>query len=315
MANRFWSRNAKSLLMGRCTIMGSFAPNGSSAVSSASVKGKGFTVARTSTGLFTITFNDKYNKLVAGTAHLQMASADGTKAQIGTYTAASKTLQIRCIKPATAAGTGTAALSTATIPVALDQAKIITTNDISVVADATNTGSGGVLGLDSFPALARVNGATDPSLKLTWAATKVNEVQLPSICLLDRASDSNVTVTINGKRDGTTDAAIKVDVKAFNGKGDTNFGSKTGAITTETNYAVTLLAADLDNSKPLYLSLIPEGNANDALVVYSITVAYTRETKVVSGIAAVNTDAVADVAANANNIIHFICEFSDSQVD
>jgi hypothetical protein len=58
-------------------------------------------VARTSAGLFTLTFDAKYNDLVDANATCQMAAATDIKAQIGTYTAASKTLTIRTIAVAT----------------------------------------------------------------------------------------------------------------------------------------------------------------------------------------------------------------------
>jgi len=86
---------AKTLEPGMVYIMGSFAPNGSSAVSAASNKGSGFTVARTSTGLFTITFESIYPGYRSFTASLQLASGDDKFCQIGAYVAASKTLQIR----------------------------------------------------------------------------------------------------------------------------------------------------------------------------------------------------------------------------
>lgn len=76
-------------------IAGSFAPNGSSAVSASSRKGLGWSVVRTSTGLFTVTFTDKWNDLVSAEASLQLASADDKFIQVGTYSASAKTLQIR----------------------------------------------------------------------------------------------------------------------------------------------------------------------------------------------------------------------------
>ena len=78
---------------GRVVVEGSFAPNGSSAVSSASNKGVGWSVARTSAGLFTITFDGeyKYNQLDSFTAFLQLATGDDKYAQGGTYTAPTST--------------------------------------------------------------------------------------------------------------------------------------------------------------------------------------------------------------------------------
>ena len=45
-------------------VCGSFAPNGSSAVDSASNEGTGWSVARTGTGSFTVTLDAKYPALL-----------------------------------------------------------------------------------------------------------------------------------------------------------------------------------------------------------------------------------------------------------
>jgi len=76
-------------------VAGSFAPNGSGAVSAASNEGAGWSVARTSAGLFTITFHEAYPDMISGVACLQLASADDKYCQVGVYTQASKTLTIR----------------------------------------------------------------------------------------------------------------------------------------------------------------------------------------------------------------------------
>lgn len=93
------SRNTagqRSLTRGVVVIDGSFAPNGSSALSAASRQGNGYTVARTSAGLFTVTLSDKFSALVSATATLQLATAADVMVQIGTVVIASKTIQIRC---------------------------------------------------------------------------------------------------------------------------------------------------------------------------------------------------------------------------
>lgn len=65
-------------------ILGSFAPNGSSALVATSTKGKGFSVAYTSTGTYTLTFN--YSSLAVLSAWLtpQMHAANvDTSLQFG----------------------------------------------------------------------------------------------------------------------------------------------------------------------------------------------------------------------------------------
>jgi hypothetical protein len=82
--------SVKSLGRELVAVVGSFAPNGSSAPQT--VKGKGFTVARTGAGQFTITFTDKYYDLVSIQSTLQLASAAASVVQVGAYSATNKTL-------------------------------------------------------------------------------------------------------------------------------------------------------------------------------------------------------------------------------
>lgn len=71
-------------------IAGSFAPAGSDPVTD--VVGKGFSVARTDTGEFTITLEDKYVDLIAGIANVQLNAAADVFLQLGAYDADAKTL-------------------------------------------------------------------------------------------------------------------------------------------------------------------------------------------------------------------------------
>lgn len=95
MADRLWFEKIRSLITGHAIIVGSFAPNGASALSSTSVRGKGFTVARTSAGLFTVTLADRYTKLLGGVAHLGLTTGDDKYAQIGDVDLSAKTVKIR----------------------------------------------------------------------------------------------------------------------------------------------------------------------------------------------------------------------------
>src|SRR5687768_3277138 len=94
MANRRFD-NVQVLGRNQVKLAGSFAPNGSSAVSADSREGRGFTVARTSAGLFTITLADKYAVFVSGRVSLQLATAADQFVQLGTVDMSAKTVQIR----------------------------------------------------------------------------------------------------------------------------------------------------------------------------------------------------------------------------
>lgn len=82
---------------GRVQFNGSFAPNDTSAVSASSRQGQGWSVARTSAGLFTVTFNSgyKFQAYENAWAHLQLATGDDKFAQVGSVSVANRTMTIR----------------------------------------------------------------------------------------------------------------------------------------------------------------------------------------------------------------------------
>lgn len=95
MANRNFDF-LQALGKGVKVIAGSFAPNGGSAVAASSVKGKGFSVVRTSTGLFTITLQDAYTAMLSADVSLQLAAGDDKIVQLGSIDVVSaKTIQVR----------------------------------------------------------------------------------------------------------------------------------------------------------------------------------------------------------------------------
>ena len=96
MANRRFQQFQGTLDKGVVQLQGSFAPAGTGAPTA--VKGTGFSVARTSAGLFTVTLQDKYQHLIAGDVQIQLATGADLKGQLGTIDVASaKTVQIRVL--------------------------------------------------------------------------------------------------------------------------------------------------------------------------------------------------------------------------
>ena len=75
----------------------SFAPNGTSAVNQASIRGRGVaSVTRDNVGLFTVTLADQYPTLLSCTATLQLATSDDkVVANIGTVDLTAKTIVVR----------------------------------------------------------------------------------------------------------------------------------------------------------------------------------------------------------------------------
>jgi hypothetical protein len=77
----------------RVVYEGSFAPDTASAPTT--LWGKGFTVARTSTGLFTLTLDSAVAQIDSVIATLQLATADDKFCQVGEVDASAGTVQIR----------------------------------------------------------------------------------------------------------------------------------------------------------------------------------------------------------------------------
>jgi hypothetical protein len=92
MANRLW-HDVETIGRQKKLVQGSFAPD--TANPPTTLRGDGFSVVRTSQGLFTVTFDDSYPELESADASLQLAAAAARFIQIGAYNATAKTLQIR----------------------------------------------------------------------------------------------------------------------------------------------------------------------------------------------------------------------------
>ena len=86
-------RDIHSLNRGTAHIEGSFAVDGSG--DPTTIKGTGFSVAHTTTGVYTVTLSDKYQALIAAHASLMLNSADDKYVQLGAWSTANSTLVIR----------------------------------------------------------------------------------------------------------------------------------------------------------------------------------------------------------------------------
>lgn len=95
----------KANFPGHVLCSGSFRPNGATGVVSGSVKGNGFTVARTSAGLYTVTFdtNHSFPKKVSVLTGVRAADGTPTIVQGGDYSEANRTLQLRVMQAAPSA--------------------------------------------------------------------------------------------------------------------------------------------------------------------------------------------------------------------
>lgn len=133
---------------------------------------------------------------------------------------------------------------------------------------------------NSAPLLARVNGATDKALRISWVANGVVEIQFaPWAKPPDLDEASTLTVNLLMAKDANTDTAAVVGVAIFDGVGDTNAGGNTAALAVATlaKYSVTMAAADLAGPPGmLNISITPGTHANDAVYLYAAWIEYAR---------------------------------------
>ena len=91
----FLTEIVRTIGKGKVVVSGSFVPNTSSTLDATKVYGKGFSVAYTSTGVYTFTFDKPWNVLQSALASLQLASPAAAHDLVwGVYTASSKTITL-----------------------------------------------------------------------------------------------------------------------------------------------------------------------------------------------------------------------------
>jgi hypothetical protein len=298
----------KTIGIGRVNVHGSFAPNGSSALVAANTYGKGFSVARSGVGLYTITFDNTYPELVSAICGCQVADTKPTIAQFGDYVAASKTLQLRVLQAALSAGAAAGRM----IGIPLVNVREVDSNDIPALTDTPlsndPSGFGGLLCKSTTPILEFANGDTDSALQLNWAAGNANPIvfQVPLPGDLDTASD--LVLKFRAKMGGGTDTP-SIDADSYFNEGDTKVSDASDALGAAwAEQTITIAAADVPTgAKTLTCELTPQAHGADALLISSMWLEYTSTQ---------GTEFVlADQSADANARVSFECIFRNTSVD
>lgn len=174
----------------------------------------------------------------------------------------------------TAASLG-ANLKTGYIPLPIANAR-------EIISDATinAAGNGGVLASDTTPIFERVNGATDKKLRLRWAASAVDEIAWDFVYPPDLDEAANVEFHFLAAMGGVTDTPTAT-VSFFEGVGDTNAGSASGAVTgtTVAEYSVAITAANVGATpKAASVGFVPGTHGTDTFLLYGAWIEYTRMT-------------------------------------
>lgn len=285
MPTRYAADSMKVIGKDRVMVHGKFRPNGASGLVAGATKGYGFSVVRTSAGLYTLTLDSQWPEMISCQAAVRSADGVHLGAVVGDYSAANRTLQIRTRRgPAVH------------VPLDITTARIISAGAIQ------NTTEAGVPDGNTDPVLERVNGATDKALRLRWAAASVVEVQFPPLIIPAAAQTANAaTVYLHCEKDANANT-VTIDVQAFAGKGDTEMGAATATIAQALGrYSATIAAADLGAAAAagsfLNLSLVPSAHAGDALHLYG---------------AAVEFDTLVDLSSDADNEVSFQAIFRNN---
>lgn len=164
-------------------------------------------------------------------------------------------------------------------------------------------------GIADGPYIERVNGGTDPTMRILWPAGDVTPVQLQPIKLPDDLNEAaDVIVRIQAKSSSTNDTPT-ITVGAFEGIGDTDCGGATGALSDSlAEVSRTIAAGDIAGGTFLNLILTPGAHATDNVEVYSIAVEYT------CGDTTSVAMALADLSDDADNTVNFLCVFRANSV-
>lgn len=161
------------------------------------------------------------------------------------------------------------------IPLNLFHAYLISSNN------TINTTEGAYPDGNTTPIMARINAATDKTMRLVWAANDVSEVQFPPIALPPDLDDTAaMTVHLYGYKDANANATFAIDVQVFFNVGDTECGAATAAITetAATEKSVSIAASDVPaHPGVMTISLAPGAHNSDAYYLLGAWVEYQRK--------------------------------------
>lgn len=95
MASRLF-RKILGLNLREVRVSGSFAPQGTGAPQK--VAGNGWAVSRSGVGVYVITVDDRYSRLIAALSGARVADGTPTIVQFGDYDKAARTIQVRTLQ-------------------------------------------------------------------------------------------------------------------------------------------------------------------------------------------------------------------------
>jgi hypothetical protein len=150
--------------------------------------------------------------------------------------------------------------------------------ELSAGATINAAGNGGLLASDSTPQFERVNGATDPQLRLEWAAGNVDAITISVASPPDLDNAESVTLKLRAKMAGATDTPVIAAV-IFEDVGGSDIGGNTGALSNSLATVTRTFTPTASTStvKAWSITLTPGAHGTDALELYSAWIEYTRK--------------------------------------
>lgn len=164
------------------------------------------------------------------------------------------------------------------IPLDLGSTRIIVSDDIDTLAN-----HGGILTNDSTPSYARVSGATDRALRISWLVSDVDEVQFPPVPMPpDLNSGQDLTIHLLARMAAGSMDTPNFDVRVFDAIGDTEMGGTTANLsTTLAELTRTIVAADISGHPLgfLNITLTPgaHNTAANTVELYAAWIEYTKK--------------------------------------
>lgn len=216
--------------------------------------------------------------LVGGTTIVTIASGDVVRLTASSTSAWKVASHTNVIKTLTT--------SYGYVPIPLTQWREVTTNDISDAGVGAADSSGGVLATDTTPALEYINGDTNSSLRLLWAASNVD----PLVCQVVLPADLDETQPIYFKAVGVMSGTSNTPVLSLDtyftelaGGGMTKIEDDTSAFTDAVDVQTATIAASdfsslVANNTPLFatIEITPGAHGTDTLAIYGTYLQYTK---------------------------------------
>lgn len=292
----------------RVVVEGSFRPNGATGVVSGSQKGTGWSVARTSAGLYTVTFDDFGYQLDSFLCGLREAAKTPTIVQAGDVNVANKTAQIQVLQAATAAVTP----PTGVIPLPLGAFQ---EQDGTALADfVAGPTPGWSAGDESGGIRWGAHANPDPvSTQIVWPA----DVDLTADVVLHLLA-AKVGATVGDAVIWVVEAFNTVDGALYDA--DTDYGGESSAMTgdaatkTVQEETLTLASANLPAAVPSATTLTVQPKdgtlGTDDVILLGAWLEYTKDAPATTG----QVFSATDLAADADNVVNFLAVFKNTRI-